>query len=141
LIDTIHIAVCMKPVEGSFAQNALEHGVAGLNIDDCRIGVTDDSYRKNCSGDRGHGDNRNRDMDFKMGCGQANEGGRWPANVILDGSEEVLEQFPETSTHAGEARANHKAGIFGIVSKKGKVLSEGDSGSASRFFKECPSDD
>ena len=33
------ILLCMKPVEGNFAENALKHGVAGLNIDGGRIGI------------------------------------------------------------------------------------------------------
>ena len=36
MVDVIHICVAMKPVEGTFAENALENGVAGLNIDGSR---------------------------------------------------------------------------------------------------------
>jgi len=38
MIDTVHIVVAMKPIEDSFADNALKHGVAGINIDGCRVG-------------------------------------------------------------------------------------------------------
>ena len=41
MISTVHIAVCMKPLDGTFAGNALKHGVAGLNIDGCRIGTSE----------------------------------------------------------------------------------------------------
>jgi len=37
MIAAFHIAVAMKPLDGNFAQNVLNHGVAGLNIDVCRI--------------------------------------------------------------------------------------------------------
>ena len=33
------IILAMKPLRGTFAANALEHGVAGLNIDGSRIGA------------------------------------------------------------------------------------------------------
>lgn len=33
------IYMAMKPLDGTYAKNALEHGVAGLNIDGCRIPV------------------------------------------------------------------------------------------------------
>jgi hypothetical protein len=36
MIDKIHIVLAMKPIEGTFASNALENGVAGLNIDGSR---------------------------------------------------------------------------------------------------------
>lgn len=31
------VILAMKPLDGTFARNALEHGVSGLNIDGCRI--------------------------------------------------------------------------------------------------------
>lgn len=74
--------------------NLLEHGVGAINLDGCRVPVLDDAYAKNCSGDRGHADNRSRDMDFHMGCGRAHEGGRHPANLLHDGSEAVRSMFP-----------------------------------------------
>ena len=78
------VALCRKPGERTFAENILEHGVGALNIDAGRIAVHDASYAKNCSGDRGHADNRSRDLEFGMGCGRANDGGRWPSNVLFD---------------------------------------------------------
>ena len=35
----VHIVVAMKPMEGSFSENALRYGVAGLNIDGSRVGT------------------------------------------------------------------------------------------------------
>jgi hypothetical protein len=39
MIATLHICVAMKPLDGNFAQNALSRGVAGLNVDGCRIEI------------------------------------------------------------------------------------------------------
>ena len=39
MIGQFNIVVAMKPLDGNFAQNAVKHGVAGLNIDGCRVGT------------------------------------------------------------------------------------------------------
>lgn len=36
-----HIVLAMKPLDGNFVENALKHGVSGLNIDGCRIRTTE----------------------------------------------------------------------------------------------------
>jgi len=61
--------------------------------------------------------------------------GRWPANLITDGSEEVLEGFPDTKpSHIGKPRGTFKKGMF-ANSDFNKVGTEHeDSGSAARFF-------
>jgi hypothetical protein len=38
MLGVFHICVAMKPLQSNFAANALEYGVAGLNIDGCRVG-------------------------------------------------------------------------------------------------------
>jgi site-specific DNA-methyltransferase (adenine-specific) len=84
------IVMAMKPYEGSYAKNALKWGVAGLNIDGCRIG-TQGGVKKvnivpNSGGLGGEGFGCNGDLiDLNKG--------RFPANVILDGeSAELLDK-------------------------------------------------
>ena len=50
-IETLHLVVCMKPLEGTFAQNALEQGVAGFNVDACRVYVSsqDAKFMERCN--------------------------------------------------------------------------------------------
>jgi hypothetical protein len=90
----LHIAVVMKPLEGNFAQNALKHGVAGLNIDGCRIGTEESlnggAYAKNGAGRRPLiGDGRDGASLGMFQHGKTTKNnftqpqGRWPANVIL----------------------------------------------------------
>ncbi len=114
-----------------------------LNIDECRVPVNDESYAKNCSGDRGHDENRTRDLGFAMGCGRANELGRWPANVIHDGSDEVMESFAEfgekTSGMMAPGQKRNKSlgggGYHGDFPDEATATGTyGDSGSAARFF-------
>lgn len=90
------ICIAQKPMIGSIAENYLAWGLGAFNIDACRIEVEDEQYARNCSGDRGHEDNRTRQLEgFKQTAGSAHEQGRWPANVIHDGSPEVLAAFPQ----------------------------------------------
>lgn len=77
------IVVARKRLAGTVAANVLAHSTGAINIDACRVEVTDESYAKNASGDRGHADNRQRDMRFKMTAGSAHTLGRWPSNVVL----------------------------------------------------------
>lgn len=89
------IVVARKPFSGTLQANAERWGTGALNVDGCRIPVADEQYEKNCSGDRGHDDNRGRAMDFSMTAGKASAIGRWPSNLIHDGSEDVLAVFPD----------------------------------------------
>jgi hypothetical protein len=48
VIATLHICVAMKPLDGNFAQNALSRGVAGLNVDGCRIEIIErENFERN----------------------------------------------------------------------------------------------
>jgi DNA modification methylase len=134
------ITVARKPLTGTVAANVLEHGTGALNVDGCRIPVEDDQYARNCSGNRGHDQNRARSMDFAMTAGSANALGRWPSNLIHDGSEEVVGLFP---AQAGAAAPVHRRnsdkfrqtyGSFaGNIDEAGSTF-HGDTGSAARFF-------
>jgi len=80
------VIVAMNPLDGTFAQNALEHGVAGLNIDGCRIKGIDPANAKRLGKDY-----TSRDSNFSDKVGQIKRAmvggkpsGRWPANVVLD---------------------------------------------------------
>lgn len=78
------IAVARKPLDGTVEENVRRWGIGALNIDRCRLEVTDTDYERNASGDRGHDDNRTRQHEaFKMTAGKSSDIGRWPANVAL----------------------------------------------------------
>lgn len=83
------IVLARKPVEGTVVDNVLKWGCGGLNIDDCRVEsdkpVVIHSPRKETIYDSGHKD---------LGTWMENRG-RFPANLIHDGSDEVLEVFPD----------------------------------------------
>ena len=120
------ICVARKPLAGTVATNVLEHGTGALNIDACRIqGEAGDgvwgSSNKGCQDGRTF----NGSPTGEEYRSQAHELGRWPANVVHDGSDEVLAAFPETQS--GKPCGSNFAG-------GNPVTGFGDSGSAARFF-------
>jgi site-specific DNA-methyltransferase (adenine-specific) len=62
--------------------------------------------------------------------------GRWPANIVHDGSDEVLAGFPHSeSTQRTGKRTGKANGVFGaFTGQDNAVMGHGDSGSAARFF-------
>jgi len=76
---------------------------------------------------------------FNYGGGEARPTqGRFPANLILDGSDEVVGLFPESKSGNGKATTYEKEGGQWGKGKQIRNADFGDSGSASRFFKTCP---
>lgn len=128
------IVLARKPLIGTVAANVLEYGTGGLSIDGCRI-ETDDQIHG------GSNNHNNAAVDFRMkdnrGAQEQHALGRWPANVIHDGSEEVLAGFPETTSGTFDGNRtqdkfrNTYAAFKGAQSERGY---EGSTGSAARFF-------
>ena len=128
------IVVARKPLEGTIAENVLAHGTGAINVDKCRVEAGEgrpliDGYSKTNARNWGNG----TISGGSKAIGQTTRG-RWPANLIHDGSQEVVELFPETSSGSESKNTRRSAGnIFGSV-KPNDVFTQGDSGSAARFF-------
>jgi site-specific DNA-methyltransferase (adenine-specific) len=90
------ITVARKPFGGTVASNVLEHGTGALNVDGCRVQHDEPTKEAVRTAPRYSG----RTMaNGEMGGSQstiasASLAGRWPANLIHDGSQEVLNLFP-----------------------------------------------
>jgi DNA modification methylase len=88
------ICLARKPMIGTTIENMLEYGTGAMNIDGCRIPTNENielgrNNRNECSS--------NSYGTGLMGIDRTNlNQGRWPANVIHDGSDEAIEHFPET---------------------------------------------
>ena len=127
------IIVARKPLIGTVAANVLAHGTGAINIDRCRIdGVKGVPASLSDAGLLGWG--TGGDMDRK---GEQN--GRWPANLIHDGSDEVLAGFPQTDggTYTVGGPPRTKSLHIAQMSEQPRtdaVMNYGDSGSAARFF-------
>jgi len=131
-----------KPLsEKTVAQNVLKWGTGGINIDGCRVEGKPRTTHKDGNFRTTSKDNRGglNSYEFSVPLGEyPSATGRFPANLIHDGSQEVLELFPETKpSRIGKPRGTKKKGLF-ANSKFNKVGQEhNDSGSAARFFY-CP---
>ena len=126
------ITVARKPLIGTVAENVLAHGTGALNIEACRVGT---ETVKTCGGDKFKG---NGIYGKYATCEESEHQGRWPANLILDGSPEVLAVFPESAgQHArstGLEPSSKTKGIYGRFKGRVAFPFRGDSGSAARFF-------
>jgi site-specific DNA-methyltransferase (adenine-specific) len=129
------ITVARKPLVGTVAANVLEWGTGGINVDGCRVTVDRSAepreYDKesasgmNC-GDSGFGSNLKKSTDFM-------NSGRFPANLLHDGSEEVVGLFPYTHGHGSKQHSGSDKGMFDWGTAN-RTQTGGESGSAARFF-------
>lgn len=132
------IILARKPLEGTVAENVKKYGTGALNIDACRIqsgpsdggNISGVSALGQSSGWNPHA-NRSTEIDRTMAQG------RWPANLLHDGSQEVLDLFPSKAgasapVRGDEPSANHKS----CYSQRERVPGtfHNDTGSAARFF-------
>ena len=130
------IVVAMKPIDGTYVNNALTWGVAGLWIDGGRISANEhEPNARDSKGGKAGTSWFTGDID--NGEWNGNQG-RFPANLIHDGSDEVKELFPQTTSGARAGGDDFKLGRFENESgawglKKGRAC-EASSGSAARFF-------
>ena len=135
------ITVARKPLIGTVAANVLAYGTGALNIDGCRVPSGD-----NLNGGAYSGGNK-RAEDATSYVTGVNAGvfvpptGRWPANLIHDGSEEVLALFPDSKGQQGdvsgkEASRTGGAGTncYGEFGRVPAPKREDGGGSAARFF-------
>lgn len=135
------ITIARKPLDGTVANNVLKCGTGGMNIDATRVPMSDEDYEKLSAGvDRirekgGTMGNSWKNSSDLSGANPVNPSGRWPANFIHDGSQEVLDLFPDVKGSKGsgftksDARSWKNKSIEGI-----NRVGYDDSGSAARFF-------
>jgi hypothetical protein len=132
------ITMARKPFKGTVAANVLRHGTGAINVDGCRVGTSKQvpasaSTTPNAIYGKGLG---------SLGTGASGSGfdpnvGRWPANLIHDGSDEVVGLFPQT-TSGGDLKPylnKSRNGHAGVNSEWKNIVFQRDaSGSAARFF-------
>lgn len=145
------ITVARKPLVGTVAENVLAHGTGALNIDGCRVGDTVETWPASRSYQR-------QDPGSESKGTQATGApppGRWPANLLHDGSDEVLAAFPQApgqmAAISGTAPSEKTSNVYGRMRREGEDSADSDnegsvgfkmkpgmrrldSGSAARFF-------
>lgn len=125
--------ICLgrKPMGCTVAENVMAHGTGAINIADCRVGSEGGTSKA-----------ASKAATISVGgylnakAGAPIDSGRWPANIIHDGSAEVVALFPESASSASSDEPNFKNQVYGRG--MGGTVSPGnqysDAGSAARFF-------
>ena len=135
------ITVAQKPIKGTIASNVLEWGTGAINVDATRVPMDEDDFAKLSAGvekirERGGVmDNSWKNSSDLSGANPANPLGRWGANFIHDGSQEVLDLFPNAKGGAwvqteGARHFNNN----GKPTSPKRLGSDSSTGSAARFF-------
>ncbi len=129
--------LCRKPLsEKTVAANVLKWGTGGINIDGCRV---EGGEHPKIMGLNKAWQDPGALKQGSISDGTTNQG-RFPANLIHDGSQMVLELFPD-SNGSGKARKlkrSAKRNQEGWGMKEDEVsLADAGKGSAARFFY-CP---
>lgn len=127
------ICLAIRPLKGSIQQNVREFGTGGLNIDACRIGASGETQKlpstEKCSTVSVGGYLNSR-------VGVQIPKGRWPANLIHDGSDEATAGFPKVGaskrTTVTRGGGTEDGPSFG--SPSGEYGQDEPAGSAARYF-------
>ena len=132
------MVLARKPLIGTVANNVLTYGTGGLNIEGSRVGTTIETWPSSRSYAAGQMQPGGQGETQATGNAPA---GRWPANFIHDGSDEVVALFPITSSGelkpwingsvASETVASFSQGLDG---KLKDFTAPKSTGSAARFF-------
>lgn len=149
------ICVARKPLAGTVEANWRQYGTGALNIDACRI-LVEGEERQPITGAGGLPTRHTVDEPRAPGVvAQPHELGRWPANLIHDGCDEVLAAFPQAAGQQGPisstAPSAKTSNVYGAMRREGEPSADSDnqgtvgfkmkpgarrldSGSAARFF-------
>ena len=107
-----------KPLIGTVEVNVNEFGTGALNIDLCRV-PTEEALAGGAGGLLSHVRDEKESTAEEWKPDQL---GRWPANVMHDGSEEVIEAFPDAKGQQGKSDDSQRtqANCYGATSNTGK---------------------
>lgn len=150
------ICLARKPLgEGAVAANVLRWGTGAINIDGCRIagetpsaerrpsGIAPSSCRPGEYGD-GHAIQNRISPERWLETRPGEILGRWPANIVHDGSAEVLAAFPDSAGAQGNVTglepSECHSGVYSGPHDRQAFAARGDSGSAARFFYSAKAD-
>ncbi|WP_349984497.1 site-specific DNA-methyltransferase [Stenotrophomonas sp. WHRI 8082] len=140
------ITVARKPLEGTVAGNWEEHGTGALNIDLCRVsadgevnptierrrGSTSHLSTRSAAEAEADGKIESRTSPERYQQQRPAEAlGRWPANLIHDGSAEVLAAFPAASGQKADLSQDQSSPRIGRVYEGGPLSRNGEASASS----------
>jgi len=137
------MVLARKPLVGTVANNVLTFGTGGLNIDGSRVAHLSEADRASATpqgkvtSNKMAGSAPDTENAGRVNVERPDTSlGRFPANFIHDGSDEVLELFPESKGGAYPAKRGQaiNTAFASGQETEGGFRAMGDSGSAARFF-------
>jgi DNA modification methylase len=142
------IIMARKPFKGTVVSNVLTYGTGALNIDVSRVKTDEDfssikprditklnTKRNDETEEEAIIRKKNGNEAVQEALDKLQNIGRWPANVIHDGSEEVVSLFPNTKSSSGSFKASdYEEKETSTPFTRGDFEGYGDEGSAARFF-------
>lgn len=136
------ICLARKPLsERTVAANVLRWGTGAINVDGCRV-ETDPAIDDPRLGGAGSWTTTKQQdghtVSLPRGTVASSAKGRWPANIVHDGSDEVISAFPDSDGQQGDVRGSEPSKptdqIYGQFGGRVAQAARNDSGSAARFF-------
>ena len=136
------IILARKPLDGTVAENALAHGCRGINIDGCLVrSVSPRASGWSKTGSKASDNVAMSGANYARDPKPDNPAGRWPPNILHDGSPEVLGAFARFGDRPGQLARARTDGVTQISVALGvkRAVStnpdpRADSGTAARFF-------
>lgn len=154
------IVMARKPIVGTVAQNFERYGVGGLNIDECRVEASQQDIERASVPQPQFNSPTGKIYNMKTGEGRNGDtfdmsAGRFPANLIHDGSDEVLAAFPQAPGQQADvshtAPSDKTGRVYGAMKRQGEPSQDSenegavgfkmkpgarrlDAGSSARFF-------
>jgi site-specific DNA-methyltransferase (adenine-specific) len=135
------ITVARKPLGGTVAENVLAHGTGAINVDGCRVGANGDKLNGGHVSTKKEGWDRPWKHDAKAvadciargtaAVEKAQQLGRWPANLIHDGSEEVTGLLGDAARFfycAKASKADRDEGCEGMEEKEAGIKNDSGRG-------------
>lgn len=130
------ILLVRKSLMGTVAANLTAHKVGAVNIDECRVsGEPWKAHRATgLAATKFFTEGEAKEIDKTP-----HDRGRWPANIIHDGSDEVVEALPDARGQIAEASngsdSRKTQNVYGDMKRGSDAGSPRDTGgSAARFF-------
>jgi len=135
------ITVARKPLIGTVSANVMQHGTGAINVDGCRVGANGDKLNGGRVSTKKEGWDRPWKHDAKAvadciargtaAVEKAEQLGRWPANLIHDGSEEVTELLSDSARFFYCAKASKRdrdEGCEGMEEKEAGIKNDSGRG-------------
>ncbi len=144
------IVLARRSLAGTVAETVFAHGTGAINIDGCRVETSENPTirRREYAPPQRESGNWSSDRRSSETYGSMRPAemlGRWPANVLHDGSDEVVAAFPQAPGQMAEVCPNSGAGkktgaIYGAFAANSDCTPRADADSAARFFYSAKAD-